>query len=243
MIYRVIRYIIRRVAFGPKATSSGYIKHLKNKGVHIGDGTIFHNPTTVLIDETSPYMMFIGKNCQITGGVAILTHDYGWAATKAVYGDVLGSARPVHIGDTVYIGMNATILAGASVGDNVVIGANSLVSGVIPSNSVCVGNPAKVIYSLDEYHKRRSGKQLEEAVNIVKCYYDTFGEYPQREELSEHFWLFESSKDNLPKVFVDQNNLMPGSEEKTWENFSNHSPLFENYEEFLRYVKEKIQTF
>ena len=242
MIFRGVRFIFRRIVFGPKATSKGYIKHLKRKGVSIGTGTIFHNPTTVLIDETSPYMLFIGKNCQITGGVSILTHDYGWAATKAVYGDVLGSVRKVEIGDNVYIWMNATIIAGASIGNNVVIGANSLVSGKIPDNCVCVGNPARVLYSLEKYHERRKTKQIEEAFEIVKYYYRAYGYYPPKEELSEHFWLFESKKENLPQVFVNQNNLMPGSESQTWRNFISHAKEWENYEEFLKYCKTRLNN-
>ncbi|NJN50340.1 MAG: hypothetical protein HC798_04355 [Polaribacter sp.] len=49
------------------------------------------------------------------------------------------------IGNHVWIGANSTILPEVSIGDNVIIGANSLVNKDIPSNSVAVGNPCKVI--------------------------------------------------------------------------------------------------
>ncbi|HEY9610735.1 hypothetical protein [Allocoleopsis sp.] len=53
--------------------------------------------------------------------------------------------RPIQIGNRVWCGINVTILAGVSIGDDVVIGAGSLVCKDIPSNSIAVGVPAKVI--------------------------------------------------------------------------------------------------
>lgn len=57
--------------------------------------------------------------------------------------------------------MNAIILMGANIGDNVIIDAGSVVSGNVESNSVYAGNPAVKICSLQECHKkdRTSGQQ------------------------------------------------------------------------------------
>ena len=52
---------------------------------------------------------------------------------------------PITIGNNVFIGANSVLLPGIKIGDNVVIGAGSIVSKNIPSNSVSVGNPCKVI--------------------------------------------------------------------------------------------------
>ena len=54
-------------------------------------------------------------------------------------------AKPVCIGNNVWVGENAVILPGVTIGDGCVIGANSVVTKDIPSNSIAVGNPAKVI--------------------------------------------------------------------------------------------------
>ena len=54
-------------------------------------------------------------------------------------------ARPIRIGDGVWIGGGAIVLAGVSIGDNAVIGAGSVVTRDVPANSVAVGNPARVI--------------------------------------------------------------------------------------------------
>ena len=48
-----------------------------------------------------------------------------------------------------WIGGNVVVLPGVTIGDNVVIGAGSVVNKDIPSNSVAVGNPCKVIKSLE----------------------------------------------------------------------------------------------
>lgn len=47
------------------------------------------------------------------------------------------------------------ILKGVTIGDNVFIGANSVVSKDIPSNSIAVGSPARVVHTLDDYYKTK----------------------------------------------------------------------------------------
>ena len=134
--------------------------------------------------------------------MVILSHDYGWAVTKAVYGDVLGSVRPVTIGDNVYIGMNAIILAGSHIGNNVIIGANSTVTGSIPDNCVAVGSPCRKIYSLDEYHEKKKKVQLDEAVEIARQYFACYRKYPPVDIFREHFWLWSNRKENLTEHFI-----------------------------------------
>ena len=63
-------------------------------------------------------------------------------------------AYPITIGNSVWIGANVSVLPGVTIGDNCVIGAGSVVSRDIPANSVAVGNPCRVIKTLnqdDEY--------------------------------------------------------------------------------------------
>ena len=57
-------------------------------------------------------------------------------------------AEPVTIGNNVWIGGSVTILPDVTIGDNVTIGAGSVVTKDIPSNSIAVGNPCKVIKTL-----------------------------------------------------------------------------------------------
>ena len=53
------------------------------------------------------------------------------------------------IGDNVTLGVNVTIIGGVTIGNNVVIGAGSVVVKDIPDNCVAVGNPCRVIKTLD----------------------------------------------------------------------------------------------
>ncbi len=56
--------------------------------------------------------------------------------------------KPVKIGNNVFIGVNSIILKGTEIGDNSVIGAGSVVAGIIPPNVIAAGNPCKVIKTL-----------------------------------------------------------------------------------------------
>ena len=61
---------------------------------------------------------------------------------------LLEFAKPIKVGNDVWIGGGVRVLPGVTIGDNVVIGAGSVVVHDIPSNSVAVGNPARVIKKL-----------------------------------------------------------------------------------------------
>lgn len=59
--------------------------------------------------------------------------------------------EPIQIGSNVWIGADSIILPGVTIGDNVVIGAGSIVTKDIPSNSIAVGNPCKVVKEKKKY--------------------------------------------------------------------------------------------
>ena len=62
--------------------------------------------------------------------------------------EYLAWAKPVTIGNDVWIGGNVTVLPGVTIGDRAVIGAGSVVTEDIPADSVAVGAPAKVVKEL-----------------------------------------------------------------------------------------------
>ena len=78
------------------------------------------------------------------------THDGGVWVFRDQYPE-WDKVAPIKIGNNVYIGEGCIILPGVHIGDNVIIGARSIISKDIPSNSVAVGSPAKVIKSIDVY--------------------------------------------------------------------------------------------
>lgn len=84
----------------------------------------------------------IGDNVVLSPNVKIFTAGYDYATL-----DLAHSARPVVIEDHVWIGANAIILSGVTIGKGAVIGAGSIVTRDIPSFTVAVGNPARPINS------------------------------------------------------------------------------------------------
>ena len=64
-----------------------------------------------------------------------------------------GKAKPVHIGNNVWIGFDTCILPGVRVGDGAIIGARSVVTSDVPSNAVVGGNPSCLIRMLDSKYK------------------------------------------------------------------------------------------
>lgn len=60
---------------------------------------------------------------------------------------------PVHIGKNCWIGANAVILPGITIGDNVVVGAGSVVTKNLPDNVVAVGNPCRILREINEHDR------------------------------------------------------------------------------------------
>lgn len=234
-----VKYLIRKLLFKERATSESFIEFLKEKGAEIGDDVYIFRPANTNIDVMNPHLLKIGNHVMMTGPVTILTHDYRWCVIKRKYGDIVGNQKETSIGDNVFIGWGATILAGTRIGENVIIGANSVVSGNIDSNSVYAGNPAKKIMTLDEYYKKRKEKQLEEAVNMVSIIKKDTGKYPEQSMLYEYFYLFYNpNNENIPEIFYNQLKLMQNYDESI-KYINENAAEFSSYGEFINYCKEK----
>jgi serine O-acetyltransferase len=99
--------------------------------VAIGPGLFIPHTGYIVVASTAT----IGRHCTLTQGVTI-GHRAG--------GDVTSFAGPV-VGDRVYIGPGAAVLGPIDIGDDVLIGANAVVTRSVPARAVVVGNPARVI--------------------------------------------------------------------------------------------------
>ncbi|MEV5180486.1 sugar O-acetyltransferase [Streptomyces werraensis] len=88
----------------------------------------------------------IGEDCQIGPNVQLLTPTH--PVEPQPRRDKLEAARPITIGDNVWIGGGAIVCPGVTIGDNSVIGAGAVVTRDIPANVVAVGNPARPVRSL-----------------------------------------------------------------------------------------------
>lgn len=90
--------------------------------------------------------VYIGDNVMIGPNTLITT--VGHPLSPMGRRKHLGIAKPVRIGNDVWLGGNVTVLPGVTIGNNVVVGAGAVVTSDIPDNSVAVGVPARVIKNI-----------------------------------------------------------------------------------------------
>lgn len=114
------------------------------KNIRVGENFFANYHFTVL--DSAP--VTIGANAQIAPNVSIYTAGHPIHPDPRNAGWEYGI--PVTIGDNVWIGGNSVICPGVTIGDNVVIGAGSVVTKDIPSWSVAVGNPCRVVRKITE---------------------------------------------------------------------------------------------
>lgn len=237
----MIKKIIKKIILRRKYNSETYVKYLKSIGVKIGDNCRFFSPTTTLVDTQNPCMLSIGDNAKITNGVIILTHDYSWSVGSLIYNKTYGNVGRVIIGNNCFIGMNSIILKGSTIGDNVIIGAGSVVSGRLESNSVYAGNPAKKIMTLEEFIKKREEKQISEAVIFANEIKKRRGRHATRDELFEYFWLY--SKEELTPRMKSQIKHLGAEKDISCAYYSsNRKPPFNSFEDFLEYCDKQEEN-
>ena len=117
--------------------------------IFVGDN-VYVNHNLIVQDGASVSIgdnVFIGPNCCITTAEHALDAEQRKAGMEV--------AKPVSIGNGVWIGAGATILSGVTIGENAVIGAGSVVTKSIPGNVVAVGVPCKVQREITQAAKYR----------------------------------------------------------------------------------------
>lgn len=124
-------------------TQKPCIKVLKKNGLTVGKNLNIQNGA--IIDVNHCFLITIGDNCTLAPNCHILAHD---ASTKKFIG--------------------YTKVGKVTIGNNVIIGANSVVSKNIDDNSVVAGNPAKIISSLSDYLNKY--KNINEDVKFDESY-------------------------------------------------------------------------
>jgi maltose O-acetyltransferase len=148
-----------------------YMKHLckiyKKYGVQFESQLPRFIASDVYFDTTAK--IFIGEGTTITSNCLLLTHDhaieYGYYACEANYNKEFRILKEIRIGKWSFIGQRTIILPGVTIGDNVIVGAGSIVTKDLKSNGVYAGAPAKFICSTSDYYKRRSEIDKEYIVN------------------------------------------------------------------------------
>lgn len=127
-----------RVGDGARLVSS--VKIWTSGPVTIGEGT-FVGHEVMIAGGNAPVV--IGKNCDIAPRVLIVTGSHKPGDRSRAAGE--GISQPISIGDGVWIGASTTILGNVEVGSGTMIGAGSLVNKSIPTQTVALGIPCKVV--------------------------------------------------------------------------------------------------
>jgi maltose O-acetyltransferase len=110
--------------------------------ISIGQGS-FVNFGAVLLDVAP---ITIGADVQFGPNVQLLTptHPLDPEARRAKW----EAARPITIGDNVWLGGGVIVCPGVTIGENSVVGAGAVVVRDIPANTLAVGNPARVVRTI-----------------------------------------------------------------------------------------------
>lgn len=182
--YKRLRKKIRGV------TSEEMLDDLRAGGAEIGKNVVVFDPAGTTIDQTRPWLLQIGCYTKITSGAVILTHDYSLSVLRRVYGDWIGEGAVTAIGENCFIGMNSIILMGSHIGNNVIVGAGSVVHGDFPDNVVIAGNPARVISTLDKHYENRRRRAVGECKACVRQFFKAKGRLPEPKDLSGFKFLF-----------------------------------------------------
>lgn len=110
-------------------------------------------PASTWIDESFCFLISIGERSGFGERCSILAHD-------AQMNEFTGASRAgrVVIHPSSHIGGGSIILPGVEIGPRTIVAAGSVVSRSLPADTVCGGNPARVLCSLDEYLERQRGQ-------------------------------------------------------------------------------------
>ena len=141
MIYRHARNAVIEIGDGCNLT--GVIRIVRGDGaaIRIGPRTTF-NEVGLSLHEGA--QIRIGEDCMFSTEVRMDASDMHPIFDRAT-GERLNPPEDIEVGDHVWLGTRVLLMKGARIGSGTVVGAGSIVSGVLPDNVLAVGSPARVI--------------------------------------------------------------------------------------------------
>ncbi|HFJ8811574.1 chorismate mutase [Enterococcus faecium] len=107
----------------------------------------------------------IGDNCMFAPNVQLYTATHPLHPVKRNSG--LEYAKPIKIGNNVWLGGGVIVTPGVTLGDNVVVGAGSVVTKSFPDNVVIAGNPARIIKTVEEEPLEESLETLRQKIDTI----------------------------------------------------------------------------
>ena len=117
------------------------------RNIHVGDH-FYANYDAVILDGAK---VTIGDRVLFGPKVGLYTSNHSFDAREREIGGCI--AKPITIGNRCWLAANVTVLPGVTIGDDVIIGAGSVVTHDIPSNVIAVGNPCQVLREITSADK------------------------------------------------------------------------------------------
>ena len=163
--YRVFGKTINRISV--RKYMQLYVNHLCKLGIIIDGEPNYISPDTYF-DSHKYSNITLGNGIVISREVLLLTHDYSIArgiesingkTWSYETGGVPHFVGEIRIGRNSFIGAKAILLPNTYIGENCIIGAGAVVKGLVPDNSIVIGNPAKIIAKTDEWARKHIEKQ------------------------------------------------------------------------------------
>lgn len=158
---KICRYNLKQFndGYSKYVDSEQYHKLLKNILPNVHETTLIEQPfycdygfniiteENVFVNYDCKFLdagrIFIGSNTMIGPNVNIYASTHPNDVESRV--NHIGTARPIIIGKNCWIGGNSTICPGVNIGNNVIVGAGSVVTRNVPNNVTVCGNPARII--------------------------------------------------------------------------------------------------
>lgn len=150
-IKKTILYVIE------SRKDSSLSSYYRKLGANIGEGCSFVGRNISLSSE--PYLITIGNDVRVSFDVAFVTHDGGTFVLRKKYPNASIYGKIV-VGNNVFIGARSIIMPNVKIGDNCIVAAGSVVTKNVCDGCIVGGVPARVIGTVDEYEAKHKNELM-----------------------------------------------------------------------------------
>ncbi|MET3535513.1 acyltransferase [Chryseobacterium limigenitum] len=149
MMNLIFRILLKIHSIYHNLLNKASLEAAKYQGMKVGKN--FNMPDKIYFG-TEPYLIEIGNDVSIAGGVRFVNHGGTANLLKKIpgYEDARIVGR-IKIGNNCMLGLNSVIMQDVQVGNNCILGANSVLSQSMPDNTVFIGNPAQFLCTVEDY--------------------------------------------------------------------------------------------
>ena len=170
LLFRICRWIYKKICslwngqyFSYPGISSevvfsaafpGIVRILIPQNCRIGKGTVINAGAVIHCAGG----VKIGNHVHIGHGFCVYSSNHNYVSQEVIPYDATYIAKPVEIGDCVWIGANVSIVPGVTIGEGAIVGMGAVVTRDVPAGAIVGGNPAKIIgnRNMDVYYRLKS---------------------------------------------------------------------------------------